>query len=275
MSNIVPFEEKVKLAEAFAKSKLFGITDANQVLSLMAVCEAEGIHPAKAVQEYHVIQGRPALKADAMLARFQNAGGKVDWTEYTDERVTGLFTHPHGGSLSVTWTLEQASRIGLVKPGSGWQKFPRAMLRSRCISEGIRSVFPGSVTGFYSPEEVQDFEEKPQIRDITPKETPTIVMQGSDPVVITEKIPTGTLPLYIPSQPEPYANYLTVEDWIEGFLEMVRKLKASEKLTAEEKSEKYDNLKIVNQDYMSGWDGMTTSLLLRGINRLNKEFPNG
>ena len=275
MSNIVPFEEKVKLAEAFAKSKLFGITDANQVLSLMAVCEAEGIHPAKAVQEYHVIQGRPALKADAMLARFQNAGGKVDWTEYTDERVTGLFTHPNGGSLSVTWTLEQASRIGLVKPGSGWQKFPRAMLRSRCISEGIRSVFPGSVTGFYSPEEVQDFEEKPQIRDITPKETPTIVMQGSDPVVITEKIPTGTLPLYIPSQPEPYANYLTVEDWIEGFLEMVRKLKASEKLTAEEKSEKYDNLKIVNQDYMSGWDGMTTSLLLRGINRLNKEFPNG
>ena len=275
MSNIVPFEEKVKLAEAFAKSKLFGMTDANQVLSLMAVCEAEGIHPAKAVQEYHVIQGRPALKADAMLARFQNAGGKVDWTEYTDERVTGLFTHPNGGSLSVTWTLEQASRIGLVKPGSGWQKFPRAMLRSRCISEGIRSVFPGSVTGFYSPEEVQDFEEKPQIRDITPKETPTIVMQGSDPVVITEKIPTGTLPLYIPSQPEPYANYLTVEDWIEGFLEMVRKLKASEKLTAEEKSEKYDNLKIVNQDYMSGWDGMTTSLLLRGINRLNKEFPNG
>ena len=275
MSNIVPFEEKVKLAEAFAKSKLFGMTDANQVLSLMAVCEAEGIHPAKAVQEYHVIQGRPALKADAMLARFQNAGGKVDWTEYTDERVTGLFTHPNGGSLSVTWTLEQASRIGLVKPGSGWQKFPRAMLRSRCISEGIRSVFPGSVTGFYSPEEVQDFEEKPQIRDITPKETPTIVMQGSEPVVITEKIPTGTLPLYIPSQPEPYANYLTVEDWIEGFLEMVRKLKASEKLTAEEKSEKYDNLKIVNQDYMSGWDGMTTSLLLRGINRLNKEFPNG
>ena len=83
MSNIIPFDEKVKLAEAFAKSKLFGMTDANQVLALMAVCEAEGIHPAKAVQEYHVIQGRPALKADAMLARFQNAGGKVEWKEYT------------------------------------------------------------------------------------------------------------------------------------------------------------------------------------------------
>ena len=108
MSNIVPFDEKVKLAEAFAKSKLFGMTDSNQVLALMAVCEAEGIHPAKAVQEYHVIQGRPALKADAMLARFQNAGGKVEWKDYTDDKVTGVFSHPNGGSLAVTWTIEQA-----------------------------------------------------------------------------------------------------------------------------------------------------------------------
>jgi len=274
MSNIVSFNDMQLMAEAIAKSGLFGMKDTNSVVALMAVAQAEGLHPATAARDFHIIQGRPALKADAMLARFQNAGGKVDWTEYTDERVTGLFTHPNGGSLSVTWTLEQASRIGLVKPGSGWQKFPRAMLRSRCISEGIRSVFPGSVTGFYSPEEVQDFEDKPQERDITPKKTPTLVMQGNEPVVITEKIPTGTLPLYIPNQPEPYANYLNVQDWIAGFLEMVRKLKANEKLTLDEKSQKYDDFKIANQEYMSSWDGTTTSLLLQGINRLNKEFPN-
>ena len=274
MSNIVSFNDMQLMAEAIAKSGLFGMKDTNSVVALMAVAQAEGLHPATAARDFHIIQGRPALKADAMLARFQNAGGKVDWTEYTDERVTGLFTHPNGGSLSVTWTLEQASRIGLVKPGSGWQKFPRAMLRSRCISEGIRSVFPGSVTGFYSPEEVQDFEDKPQERDITPKKTPTLVMQGNEPVVITEKIPTGTLPLYIPNQPEPYANYLNVQDWIAGFLDMVRKLKANEKLTLDEKSQKYDDFKIANQEYMSSWDGTTTSLLLQGINRLNKEFPN-
>ena len=274
MSNIVSFNDMQQMAEAIAKSGLFGMKDTNSVLALMAVAQAEGLHPATAARDFHIIQGRPALKADAMLARFQNAGGKVDWTEYTDEKVTGLFTHPNGGSLSVTWTLEQASRIGLVKPGSGWQKFPRAMLRSRCISEGIRSVFPGSVTGFYSPEEVQDFEEKSQERDITPKKTPTVIMQGSEPVVLAEKIATGTLPLYIPSQPEPYANYLNVQDWIAGFLEMVRKLKANEKLTLDEKSEKYDNFKIVNQEYMSTWDSMTTALLLQGITKLNKEFAN-
>ena len=150
MSNIVSFNEMEQMAQAIAKSGLFGMKDTNSVLALMAVAQAEGLHPATAARDFHIIQGRPALKADAMLARFQNAGGKVEWKEYTDESVTGVFSHPNGGNLAVTWTIGQATKIGLVKPGSGWQKFPRAMLRSRCISEGIRSVFPGSVTGFYS-----------------------------------------------------------------------------------------------------------------------------
>ena len=168
MSNIIPFQEMTQMADAIAKSGLFGMRDRESVLALMAVAQAEGLHPATAARDFHIIQGRPALKADAMLARFQNAGGKVTWTEYTDEKVTGTFKHPNGGELDVTWTIEQALKIGLVKPGSGWQKFPRAMLRSRCISEGIRSVFPGSVTGFYSPEEVSDFE-PPKEKDITPE----------------------------------------------------------------------------------------------------------
>jgi hypothetical protein len=35
------------------------------------------------------------------------------------------------------------------------------MLRSRCISEGIRTVYPGVTVGVYTPEEVQDFAPEP------------------------------------------------------------------------------------------------------------------
>ena len=125
---IIPFTDMQAMAEVMAKSKLFGMTDANSVLALMAIAQAEGLHPATAARDYHIIQGRPALKADTMLARFQQAGGKVEWKDYTDEKVTGLFTHPNGGSLELSWTLEQAKAIGLVKPSSGWIKYPRAML---------------------------------------------------------------------------------------------------------------------------------------------------
>jgi len=48
----------------------------------MAVAPAGGLHPATAAREFYIIQGRTALKADAMLARLPNAGGKVDWEGY-------------------------------------------------------------------------------------------------------------------------------------------------------------------------------------------------
>jgi len=274
MSNIIPFDEKVKLAEAFAKSKLFGMTDANQVLALMAVCEAEGIHPAKAVQEYHVIQGRPALKADAMLARFQNAGGKVEWKEYTDEQVTGVFSHPNGGNLAVTWTIGQATKIGLVKPGSGWQKFPRAMLRSRCISEGIRSVFPGSVTGFYSPDEVENFQTE-TVKPTVLKDMGSVIPSVVDLSAIPDDIPDMALPMYVPGNDVPYAHYVCKDDWIDGFAEMHAKIHESSKMTPEEKFSKIKAFRDVNEAYTKTFDGNTTAKFLSKLQAIRKEINNG
>lgn len=152
---LIPFEHQMSLASAFAKSGLFGVKTPEQALALMAICEADGLHPAKAVQEYHIINGRPALRADAMLARFQTAGGSVRWVEYTDQRVVGTFSHPQGGSVEVAWTVEMATTAGLTKNPT-WRSYPRQMLRARCISEGIRTVFPGVVVGTYTPEEAED-----------------------------------------------------------------------------------------------------------------------
>lgn len=155
MSNIVPFEQQVTLAKAFVQSGLFGVKNESQALALMALCEAEGMHPARAIQEFHIVQGRPAMKADAMLARFQKAGGKVEWIDYSDAKVAGRFSHPQGGSVLIEWTMAQAKSIGLAGKDN-WKHYPRAMLRSRCISEGVRTVFPGIATGVYTVEEAQD-----------------------------------------------------------------------------------------------------------------------
>ncbi len=285
MSNIVSFTDMSQMAEAIAKSGLFGMKDTNSVLALMAVAQAEGMHPATAARDFHIIQGRPALKADAMLARFQNAGGKVDWKDYTDEKVTGVFSHPNGGELAVTWTIEQASKIGLVKPGSGWQKFPRAMLRSRCISEGIRSVFPGSVQGFYSVEEVSDFE-PPKTKDMGS----IVVDPGTgevDLMTIKEDVPTKDstpdipkgnfgnmihkLHLYVPGQEEPYATYLNLEDWIEGFLDIFKRIQDSQKFDDKEKTRKYNLLRQANDAFTKTWSGNQTAKFLTRIAELRRD----
>lgn len=164
MTNIVPYSDIERMAVAVAKSQLFGMKTPEQAIALMLVAQSENLHPARAAMEYHVINGRPALKADAMLARFQSAGGKVEWKDYTDEKVSGVFSHPQGGSVTIDWTIDRAKQAGVYGKNPTWKSYPRAMLRSRCISEGIRTVYPGVSVGIYTPEEVQDFAEK----DVTP-----------------------------------------------------------------------------------------------------------
>jgi hypothetical protein len=281
MSNIVSFTEMDQMAGAIAASGLFGMKDKNSVLALMAVAQAEGLHPASAARDFHIIQGRPALKADAMLARFQNAGGIVDWKEYTDERVTGIFKHPNGGSLEVTWTIDQARSIGLVKPGSGWQKFPRAMLRSRCISEGIRSVFPGSVTGYYTPEEVSDFEPPKEMGKVEVVATDLNTIEEDPPQIDNGEVPIRkgnfakfavTHNLYIPGNNEPYAQYMSVEDWQDGFIDLVTRIYESGKFDQKQKLEKHNALRDANETFMKSWTGKQTAKLLEKIATLRSQY---
>jgi hypothetical protein len=152
---LVPVDQVERMALAVAKSGLFGVKTPDQAMALMLIAQAEGLHPAIAATHYHVINGRPTLKADAMMARFQTAGGSVRWGEYTDKRVVGTFSHPQGGSVEIEWTLDMAITAGLTKNPT-WKSYPRQMLRARCISEGIRTVYPGVTVGTYTPEEAED-----------------------------------------------------------------------------------------------------------------------
>ena len=152
-----------RMAVAIAKSGLFGVKTPDQALSLMLLAQAEGLHPAIAARDYHIIDGKPALKADAMLARFMAAGGRVEWHELSDTEVAATFSHPASGSLRISWTIEMAARAELTKKDN-WRKYPRAMLRSRVVSEGIRSVYPGVITGVYTADELEA-----ELRDVTPR----------------------------------------------------------------------------------------------------------
>lgn len=148
-----------KLADSIAKSGLFGIKTKDQAIALMMIAHAEGAHPALAARDYDVIQGRPAKKAEAMMRDFLQAGGKVEWHALTDDEADATFTHPQTGSVRIDWNIERA-RIAGVAGKDNWKKFPRAMLRSRVVSEGIRTLWPLATSGMYVPEEVADLARK-------------------------------------------------------------------------------------------------------------------
>lgn len=153
---MIPYSDIAQMGRVMAASKLFGIQNEQQAIALMLLCQSENMHPAVAMRDFHIISGRPAMKADAMLSRFKAAGGRVKWLQYTDDCVEGTFTSPDGDSLTLDWTPERVKKAQLGG-NAMHSKFPRQMLKARCISEGIRAVYPGVLSGLYAPEEVREF----------------------------------------------------------------------------------------------------------------------
>ena len=179
-------KEIMQAAQVIAKSRLFGMQTPEQAAALMMLAQAEGLHPMIAARDYHIIKGRPSLKADAMLARFQAAGGHVKWLIYTAEEVRAEFTHPSAGTVIISWTMAQAKAAGLAGKDN-WRMYPRAMLRARVISEGVRTVFPGVVVGVYTPEEVSDFD-TPQIEIVDSEVSTPSVAENTTSSVTTSSV---------------------------------------------------------------------------------------
>ena len=187
MANEITLNDMSNMAQAFAKSGFFGYKNSSEAFTLMCLAQANGLHPAKAAERYHIIQGRPAMKADAMLAAFQESGGKVRWVKRTEKECTLHLSHIQGGELDVTWSIDRATKAGLTGKPS-WKQYPTQMLSARCVSEGVRALYPACLCGMYTPEEVSDFDTKP-----APQPTECEVLDGD----IAEAGPND-----VPAEPE-------------------------------------------------------------------------
>lgn len=159
-NELVSFADIGMMAKAVSDSGLFGIKTEAQAFSLMCLAQATGLSPMMAATQYHIIDGKPALKSDAILTRFQNAGGKIKWLERNDTCAKLWLSHPAGGELTIQWDMERAKRAGLANKKQ-WIAYPAQMLSARCVSEGVRAVFPACLDGMYTPEEVRDFDAVP------------------------------------------------------------------------------------------------------------------
>ena len=167
MANELTLTDMGNMAKAFAQSGFFGYKNSSEAFTLMCLAQANGLHPAKAAERYHIIQGRPAMKADAMLAAFQESGGKVRWVKRTEKECTLHLSHPQGGELDVTWSIDRATKAGLTGK-STWKQYPTQMLSARCVSEGVRALYPACLCGMYTPEEVADFSKAPKAEQAAP-----------------------------------------------------------------------------------------------------------
>ena len=137
------------MAKRAAASRMFGM-DENQAFTLMLICEAEGLHPIEALRRYHIIQGRPALRAEVVLADMMKAGWIVEWLTEADNREVQEAEFRHSrkcpAGKRVPFTFNDAKLAGLTGKDN-WRNWTPAMLRAastqRRAACSNRALWPG------------------------------------------------------------------------------------------------------------------------------------
>jgi len=268
MSQLITVDQIQTMANAVVKSQLFGMKTVEQATALMLIAQAEGYHPALAARDYHIIQGRPTLKAETMMARFQQQGGKVEWNVLTNEEVTATFSHPMGGTATITWNMEMAKAAKLADKDN-WKSYPRAMMRARVVSEGIRTVFPGVVLGVYTPEEVQDIPTQPQVKDMG---SAVFVEPSANDSAEEQKV-EHPFSLFL-ADGSVYKGYPDFPEYMEGIRSMVAKITNSTKFTEEEKKQKITSLLTANSKQIDSLPALAKVQLKAALIGEGSNLPN-
>lgn len=118
-----------------------------------------GIPAMHAIQNIVYIQGRATANSELMLALIYRDHGDDAWRwiEQSDTRAACRYRRRSWAEYGEwDFTIEQARQAGLLTGGNKrtWEQYPAAMLRARCISAVARAVYPDSIGGMYTPEEL-------------------------------------------------------------------------------------------------------------------------
>lgn len=116
-----------------------------------------GLQPMQAMQSIAVINGRPSLWGDAMLALVK-AHPAFEWIKEECDGNVATCTIKRRGEPEVvqSFSLEEAKRAGLTGKQGPWTQYPKRMLQMRARGFALRDAFPDALRGVVSAEEARD-----------------------------------------------------------------------------------------------------------------------
>lgn len=169
------------VGNAIALSGMFGCESKEQGQVMALECFARKTPPLMLAETYHLIKGKLSMKADAMLARFNDFGGEHRVISKTGDLASIELTYKGKTDLfSFSW--EEAQQEPLVyngkeedvvdkilahaadnkkplpklKPKYATPRARSQMLWARVVSDSVRTVCPQACHGRYTPEELEE-----------------------------------------------------------------------------------------------------------------------
>lgn len=151
------FDEMLKVAETLLKSGFLpqSIKTPAQAVSIILMGREVGLPEMQALRSINVIQGKPTLSAELMLALFSSrVNGKANVITSNDQECVIKFERPGREPHIQKFTIEQAKRLNLAGKDN-YAKQPATMLQWRCVSAGLRFYAPDAIAGIsYTPDEL-------------------------------------------------------------------------------------------------------------------------
>lgn len=143
-------------ARALITSKFFpsSITTPEQAIVVKMYGDMLGIPWVAAMNTINVIQGKPTISPQLMIALARRTGQLEDLKiEADDNGATVTVTRKGQTPYTETFTMTDAKKLGLDSKDN-YRKQPKTMLKWRAVAAAFRVVFPDAILGFYTPDEM-------------------------------------------------------------------------------------------------------------------------
>jgi hypothetical protein len=148
------------VAPVMKDSRLFGVSTEAQAAAIMAKGYELGLTLTAAFEFIHVIENKPSLSPRGALALVLQSGQaeSIKIEDLKDAQgnpfACRVSMKRRGGfEYGIEFSMDDAKRAGLVKPGSGWEKYPSSMLKWRAVGYCIDVVFSDVVGGMKRSDE--------------------------------------------------------------------------------------------------------------------------
>lgn len=161
-----------------------------------------GLSPLQALDGINIIQGKPTISPQLMLALINRSGELEDMKiESTDTICTVTMKRKGRSSHTETFSIEDAKKMELIGKDN-YKKQPKTMMKWRAVSACARIAFPDVIQGVYTPEEmgaeVAEDDSGDVVMIASPEPTPSITVTP----IIMDTPPPAPNPQ---PQPEPLA----------------------------------------------------------------------
>ena len=248
-----------------------------------------GLAPMQALQNIAVINGKPSVYGDAMMALVQASPVCEDVEEFFENEGTPnpiavcIAKRKGRKPVTVKFSVEDAKRAGLWGKQGPWSAYPKRMMQMRARGFALRDAFPDVLKGMITAEEAQDYPDEakpvqakpanpldlvaPKKVEIPEQTTDTLLIEeafsqdadaeelvAKDVAVVEDNAVVWTFPLFVPNKEVPHGYFETIEAWQDGYEDLADKTAKAGKRPARDRMTILKNLKLANDATLKSID---------------------